>query len=96
MLYIMLQMPAQSFAILEGLESGFRTPKDHFYIVSCPRGPSPYTYTYSTRTCTVYTYSTRTEGTYCTRTCDFHIAPASCAREAHTGIMNPVVGLLTT
>ena len=27
---------------------------------------------------------------------DFHIAPASCAREAHMGSMNPVVGLLTT
>ena len=27
---------------------------------------------------------------------DFHIAPASCAREAHMGFMNPVVGLLTT
>ena len=27
---------------------------------------------------------------------DFHIAPAPCAREAHMGFMNPVVGLLTT
>jgi len=27
---------------------------------------------------------------------DFHIAPAPCAREAHMGSMNPVVGLLTT
>ena len=28
--------------------------------------------------------------------CDLHIGPAPCAREAHTGFMNPVVGLLTT
>ena len=27
---------------------------------------------------------------------EFHIAPAPCAREAHMGFMNPVVGLLTT
>eukprot|EP00982_Pelagococcus_subviridis_P000680 5752-Pelagococcus_subviridis.AAC.3 len=27
--------------------------------------------------------------------CDFHVAPASCAREAHTGFRNPIVGFLT-
>jgi hypothetical protein len=27
--------------------------------------------------------------------CDFHVAPAPCAREAHTGFRNPIVGLLT-
>jgi hypothetical protein len=27
---------------------------------------------------------------------DFHIAQTPCAREAHMGFMNPVVGLLTT
>ena len=28
--------------------------------------------------------------------CDFHVAPAPCARETHTGLRNPIVGLLTT
>ena len=27
--------------------------------------------------------------------CDFHVAPAPCARETHTGLRNPIVGLLT-